>query len=220
MPPDLPPWEVIERLDPYLTPDRKVRIERVIAGRTDTVAVVVEGLMNQGNISAVMRTAEALGFHRMHIVEAAGRFKKSARTTQGAEKWLKIDRWSDPESCAAALREAGYRIVVTHLSSEAESIDRFDFTRRTALVFGNEEYGVSERMLALADARCILPMTGFTRSFNISVAAALSLYHAYRDRIDRLGVHGDLGPAEREALQAQYYRLSVRRADMLLARPA
>ncbi len=211
------PSAVVDRLAPYLSDRRKARIEQVVAGRTDTVATVVEGLTNLGNISAVMRSAEALGFHRFHIVEAAGRFKTSARTTQGADKWLDITRWEDADACVAGLRDAGYAIVVTHLSDDAVPIDAIDFTRKTALVLGNEEHGVSERMRALADTCCIIPMAGFTQSFNISVAAAVSLYHAYLDRLRRQGFHGDLTPEAVDALRARYYRLSVKHADAILA---
>jgi tRNA (guanosine-2'-O-)-methyltransferase len=210
------PGAIIDRLGPYLSDRRKARIEQVVAGRTDTVATVVEGLTNLGNISAVMRSAEALGFHRFHIVEAAGRFKTSARTTQGADKWLDITRWEDADACVAGLRAAGYTIVVTHLSDDAVPIDTIDFTRKTALVLGNEQHGVSERMRALADTCCIIPMAGFTQSFNISVAAAVSLYHAYQDRLRRQGFHGDLSPEAVDALRARYYRLSVKHADAIL----
>lgn len=218
MPADaLPPITVAERLAPYLSEPRKARIDQILEGRTNTVATVVEGLVNVGNVSAVMRSAEALGFHRFHVVETAGRFKRSSRTSQGADKWLDIYRWPDADSCVQALRDEGYAIVVTHLSESAVPIDTIDFTKKTALVLGNEQFGVSERMLALADTACIIPMVGFSQSFNISVAAAVSLYHAYQDRIRRQGRQGDLTPEERHALRAHYYRLSVRRADALLA---
>ncbi|MEZ4702303.1 MAG: RNA methyltransferase [Rhodothermales bacterium] len=213
----LPPAVVIERLSPFLTEPRKERIEHVLAGRTHTVATVVEGLINQGNISAVMRSAEALGFHRFHVIEAQGHFKRSSRTSQGADKWLDITRWETPDACVESLREAGYRIAVTHLSPDAVPIDTLDFTRKTALVLGNEQHGVSERMRELADTCCMIPMLGFTQSFNISVAAAVSLYHAFQDRVRRQGRQGDLTEAERDALRARYYALSVKNADALLA---
>lgn len=213
----LPPATIVERLEPFLSEPRRARIKKVLEGRTNTVATVVEGLINVGNVSAVMRSAEALGFHRFHVVETAGRFKRSSRTSQGADKWLDIHRWPDADSCVQALRADGYRIVVTHLSDSAVPIDTIDFTQKTALVLGNEQSGVSQRMLALADTSCIIPMVGFSQSFNISVAAAVSLYHAYQDRVRRQGRQGDLSVEEQDALRAHYYRLSVRRAEALLA---
>ncbi len=219
----LAPAQVIEILTPYLTEARMARIDAVLAGRTYTVAPVVEGLINTGNISAVMRTAEALGFQAFHIIthqehDEGIRYKTSERTTQGADKWLDVWRWPSPQACVTHLKTQGYQIVVTHLDDRAVPIDTVNFTQKTALVFGNERDGVSEAMLALADRTCLVPMAGFTQSFNISVAAAVCLYHARQDRLARRGRHGDLSEAQREALRAFFYLKSVRSARQILTR--
>lgn len=214
------PEVVVERLRPYLSPARQARIEAVLDGRTYTVAPVVEGLVNTGNVSAVMRSAEALGFQPFHIITGPARFKQSKRTTQGAEKWLDVHVWPTPAACVAHLRARGYAIVATHLDPTAVPLDTLDFTQKTALVFGNERDGVSEALLALADRRCVIPTPGFVESFNISVAAAVALYHAYRDRLARQGRHGDLTEAERAHLRAGFYLRAVRHAGRILRQGA
>lgn len=211
------PEEIVTHLTPYVSAERARRIDAVLDGRTRTVVPVVEGLVNLGNVSAVMRTAEALGYQFFHVVTGGDSFKNSQRTTQGAEKWLDVFRWTAPQDCAAYLKDHGYRIAATHLDERSVTIDRLDFTQRTALVFGNERDGVSKAMLELADDHVIIPMSGFVQSFNISVAAAVALYHAYRNRMDRQGRHGDLTDAERAELRAVFYLRSVRRAEHLLA---
>lgn len=208
----------MRRLAPFLSAERRERIEAVLDERTYAVATVVEGLANSGNVSAVMRTAEALGFQRFDVVTGAAPYKHSRRTTQGAQKWLDVHVWETPRDCVLALREAGYRIVVTHLDDTALPVERFDFTRKTALVLGNELNGISPAMLELSDARCVVPMAGFAQSFNISVAAALVLYQARRDRIARLGRSGDLTPTERERLQADFTVRALRNARAILER--
>lgn len=214
----LAPERVEALLRPHMTEARWEGIRRVVAGRTYEVATVVEGLINTGNVSAVMRSAEALGCQRFHIITGGGDFKHSQRTSRGAEKWLDVWRWDDPASCAAHLREHGYRIVATHLSDEAVPIDEIDFTQRTALVFGNEVGGVSEDMLREADQQCIVPTSGFVESFNISVAAAISLYHARQDRLRRQGEHADLTADQQAALRARFCLRSVNRAEEILRR--
>lgn len=219
----LSPFEVVQHLQPYLTEARQQRMEAVLAQRTYTVATVVEGIINTGNIHAVMRSAEALGFPGFHVItneeeEAETRYKSSGRASQGAEKWLDVQLWSTPSACARYLKAQGYQIVVTHLNDNAQPIDAFDFTQKTALVFGNERDGVTPAMQAVADHSCIIPMQGFTQSFNISVAAAVSLYHAYHDRITRQGFQGDLTEAERMMLRAQYYLRGINHAQDILAR--
>ncbi len=210
------PEEIVEVLASYLTDERRARIEEVLDGRTRGVATVVEGLVNMGNVSAVMRSAEALGYQPFHVITGEASFKNSRRTSQGAEKWLDVYRWETAADCAAYLHEAGYHIVATHLDETSIPIDDVDFSKSTAVVFGNERDGVSQEMLELADERVIVPMVGFVRSFNISVAAAVTLYHAFRDRKDRCGKHGDLTARERAELRAVYYLRCVRAAEEIL----
>jgi tRNA (guanosine-2'-O-)-methyltransferase len=212
------PSRVVEVLDPFISESRRIRIERVLDGRTMTVAVVVDGIADTGNVGAVMRTAEGLGFLAFHVVAGGAPYKHSTRTSQGAEKWLDLHLWPTPHHGAAYLKGAGYRIVAAHLDGASVSIDEIDFTQPTAIVFGNERDGVSEDMLALSDAHCVIPMTGFAQSFNISVAAAVGLYHAYRDRLHRTGRHGDLTPEQRDVIRAVYYLRSVNRAREIVRR--
>lgn len=179
---------------PLLTQGRKARIERVLSCRTFRVAPVVEGLVNTGNVCAVMRTAEGLGFQPFYVINNGENFKYSERITHGAEKWLSLWQWPDPPSCATFLRKQGYRIVATALNASSIPLTDLDFTQPTALVWGNEAQGVTDAMLAKADQTCYIPMSGFTESLNISVAAAVSLFHAYEQRIQAQGYHGDLTP--------------------------
>ena len=210
------PQQVIELLLPHISSDRIHRLQSVVRERTDTIATVVEGLINRGNVSAVMRSAEALGFYKFHVIEGGEKFKNSTRTSQGAEKWLDVQTWASPAECIGYLKNAGYTVVATHLSDQSVPIDELDFTQRTALVFGNEAGGVSPETLALADQLSIIPMTGFVQSFNISVAAAVALYHAYRDRIRRQGYNGDLTDEERLDLLARYCVKGVKNAEKIL----
>lgn len=207
---------IVEWLRPYVTAHRQQRIEQVLEGRTYTVVPVIEGLANTGNISAVMRSAEALGYQGFGIIKGnVQKYKTSERTSQGADKWLDVWTWPTAAEAVPALKAAGYRVVATTLDAAAP-IDTFDFTVPTALVFGNEVEGVSKELLAQADARCVIPIVGFTQSFNISVAAAIALYHAQRDRLARQGRHGDLSPAWKAALRAVFYLRSVQKAGVLL----
>ena len=207
--------EIVEVLGAYLTSERRERIAAVVAGRTYSVVPVMEGLYDRGNVSAVLRSAEALGYQAVHNIDSCQNFKEAKRVTQGAEKWLDITVWEQTAPCLAHLRERGYRILATHLE-DAQPITDFAFDVPTALIFGNEKEGVSEEALAAADARVVLPMSGFTQSFNISVAAALCLYEIQQDRIRRMGTHGDLSDAEQVRLTAALYLRSIEFAEHAL----
>ena len=214
---DWSPEFIVEHLEQYVSEQRRSRIEAVLNQRSNTVVPVIEGLANSGNVSAVMRSAEAMGFHQFHIIENNDHFKHSERTSKGAEKWLMVQKWTTPKECVEYLHQKQYKVVVTHLDDTAVPIQEINFTQRTAFVFGNEKAGASEDMLRLADQRCVIPMNGFVESFNISVAAAIGFYHAFLNRIQLQGYHGDLTEEEKLALRATYYQRSVKQADRILS---
>ena len=195
---------ILKHIGPLLTAERRQKIDRVVGGRNFESAVVLESIYDRGNISAVMRTAEGLGFANFHVIETHEKFKESQRVTQGADKWVEVKKWKSTGDCVKSLKDQGYRICVTTLEA-SKPLSEIDFSGKTALVLGNEKEGASAEMVAAADERIIIPMPGFVQSFNISVAGALCLYHIFRDRTERRGRNADLTQTEQEILKAVYY---------------
>ena len=214
----LSPHDVVTILEPQLSEQRKRKIERVLAARTDDITVVIEGMVDLGNVSAVMRSAEGFGIHSFHTIDTANVYKRSRRITRGTDKWLDRYRWEDVDSCYAHLRFGGYRIVVATTGVGAEPIAETDLSQRVALVFGNELAGVSRRAEELADVRMTIPMTGFAESFNVSVAASIALYEARKSRRTRYGLGGRLGDIERATVRAVWYLKSVRESRLVVER--
>lgn len=176
---------VLRLLSEQLTDERKKRIREVIEQRTFDVSVVCEGIYDKGNVSAVMRSAEAFGFAPFHVIENSEKFKNSSRITRGSEKWLEIQKWKSSSECLTFLKKQQRQLIVTSLDADIsidDASERIDFSKPCALVLGNEKEGVSEEMLAAADYKIKIPMYGFVQSFNISVAAALCLYHISQKR--------------------------------------
>ncbi|WP_373999205.1 TrmH family RNA methyltransferase [Bdellovibrio bacteriovorus] len=196
---------VLEKIGPLLTDDRRQKIERVVSLRNFDTAVVLEGIYDRGNISAVMRSAEGLGFGNFHVIETQEKFKEANRVTQGADKWVEVQKWKKTSDCVKSLKQQGYKICVTHLDAKSKPLHEIDFSGKVALVLGNEKDGVSPEMIAAADETIIIPMTGFVQSFNISVAGALSLYHIGQDRLKKLGTNASLTEEEQAILRAHYY---------------
>lgn len=197
--------DVIKYLGPQLTDERKLKIDQVVKQRCFGVSVVLEDIYDRGNASAVFRSSEAMGFGQVHLIQKNEKFKESQRTTAGADKWLEVKKWWSTSDCVQELKRQKKKIVVTHLSSQSIPIHEFDFSQDCALVLGNEKDGVSPEMIQASDAAVILPMQGFVQSFNISVAAALSLWHIREDRNKRLGKSADLTSEQQEILKAHYY---------------
>jgi tRNA (guanosine-2'-O-)-methyltransferase len=167
-----------------MTPDREKRLKYVLQNRQPDLTVVLENVFDPHNISAVMRTCDAVGIQDMYVLNTKiSRHKKwGARSSSSAAKWLTIHEHTDASLCFAELRKKFPVILTTHLSSSAVSLFEIDFTNPVALVFGNEHDGVSEEIRELADGNFVIPQVGMIRSLNISVACAVSLYEAFRQK--------------------------------------
>jgi tRNA (guanosine-2'-O-)-methyltransferase len=208
--------EIWELLGTRLTSHRQQRIRQVCRQRCQSLVPVLENIYDRGNISAVMRSAEAFGFYQFHVVEKAeAKFKAANRVTQGTDKWLKVERHRQASSSITKLKDQGYRVLATHLEASVP-IEEIDFTQKVAVVFGNEKDGVSDEMLDLVDGRFIYPMQGFAQSFNISVAAALTFSFAYWQRVQKLGKCGDLTEPQQDLLAANYVLRSLDNVESLV----
>lgn len=156
----------------------------VLAKRQPDLTVVLENVFDPHNISAVMRSCDAVGIQEIYILTTRiPRHKKwGAKSGSSAAKWLTIHQFDDAVACFTALRARYSSILTTHLSSDAIGLHQMDFTKPLALVFGNEHSGVSEEIRAMADGNFVIPQVGIIRSLNISVACAVTLYEAYRQK--------------------------------------
>lgn len=207
---------IIDTLLPLLTDERRDRIDAVVRARNYGLTVVLENLHDDGNLSAILRTCDAMGIQRINVALEDGQsFKSERNISLGAHKWLDIRVWPGTAPCLEDLRKHGYRIVATHLEASVP-LEAIDFSQKVAIVFGNEKLGVSDEVVRLCDQRVHLPMTGFVQSLNVSVAAGIALYHAIAARRAARGAEGDLTDAQLDALRARFYRRSVRSADLLL----
>ena len=195
----------------YLAPERKARIDEVVANRTRTLTVVMEAFCDPQNVNAVLRTCDGYGIQELHAVEGPmKRFDRNKKISQNADKWLDVHRWRSTAECLGHLRERGFAIYVTHLGRGTRPLADLSFAGPVALVFGNESRGVSDEALRLADATFAIPMRGFVQSFNVSVAAAIAIAQAVERREAARGRHGDLGEEEAAALRERFYVLAVK----------
>src|SRR5690606_14369608 len=157
------------------TERRQQRIRAVLQRRQPDLTVVLENVHDPHNVAAVLRSCDAVGILRVHVVYTIEEPPKEpfARTTSAsAAKWIEVVRHDSIEGCYEALRSEGLRILATALAPESQDLYSLDLRQPTALVFGNEHRGVSEEAAKLADGLVIIPMMGMVQSLNISVACA------------------------------------------------
>lgn len=168
-----------------MTPERSGRLLSVLNKRQPDLAIVLENVFDPHNISAVMRTCDAVGVQDLYVLNTKiPRHKKwGARSSSSAAKWLTIHQYDEASLCFQDLRSRYKHIFTTHLSSDAVSLYEIDFTESVALIFGNEHAGVSEELRSMADGNFIIPQMGIIQSLNISVACAVSIYEALRQKM-------------------------------------
>ncbi len=169
-----------------MTPERTTKITRVLNNRQPGLIVVLENVHDPHNISAVLRTCDAVGvqdvFVLTTIIPRHKRFGKNSAAS--ADGWLTIHQYENTAECMEAVRKKCDKIYATHLGVQSHSLYDLNLSERVALVFGNEHAGVTEECLSYCDGNFIIPMAGMVQSLNISVACAITLYEAFRQRLN------------------------------------
>jgi len=165
------------------SPERTEKIDRALALRQPTLTVVLENIHDVHNMNAILRSCDAVGVEKIHLLYYIESFPKLAHgSSSGAYKWLEYERHTDVRSCFDKLHAEGYQILATRIDDKARSLYDCDFTKPTAIVMGNEHRGISDEVIQLADNTVYIPMMGMAESLNVSVASAVCLFEAFRQR--------------------------------------
>lgn len=173
-----------------MQPEREHKIRSVIRQSQPDLTVVLENIFDPLNISAVLRSCDAVGVREVFVVYTKKYLDKRGlilgkRTSGGTFKWIDVYIFDDLEECFRRVRERYGRILATRLGEQSESLYALDLTQPTALLFGNEDEGISAEALSMADGNFLIPQAGFAESLNISVACAVSLFEARRQRAEK-----------------------------------
>lgn len=165
------------------TPERRARMEHVLAQRQKDLTLVLANIHDPHNVSAIYRSCDAFGVPEVHLYYTHTAFPALGRkTSASARKWVDSVRHKDRESLLAALRAGGRQILATSCTPAARPLREWDFTRPTAVIMGNEHSGVDPELADVVDGELYIPMRGMIQSFNVSVAAAVILAEAARQR--------------------------------------
>ena len=167
-----------------MTSERRNKLLAVLNRRQSNLTVVLENVFDPHNVSAVMRTCDAVGIQDMYTINTRIPPHKEwgFKSSSSARQWVTAHQFTSVQECFETLRSKYDRILTTHLGEDSISVYDIDFRGSIALIFGNETYGVSEEIRVLADGNFVIPQMGIIRSLNISVACAVSIYEAYRQK--------------------------------------
>jgi tRNA (guanosine-2'-O-)-methyltransferase len=169
---------------------RLAKLESVLRQRQPDLTVVMENIHDPHNVSAMLRSCDAAGVMEAQLLYNTESFPRiGKKSSASAGKWVERRKFKAVPECYATLHEEGFRIYATRLDERSQSLYDVDLTRKVAIVFGNEHRGVSDEAARQADGIIRIPMFGMIQSLNVSVACAITLFEALRQRLK----HGDYG---------------------------
>ncbi|MEJ2502678.1 MAG: tRNA (guanosine(18)-2'-O)-methyltransferase TrmH [Gemmatimonadota bacterium] len=199
-----------------MTPERFRRLKWILARRQHDLTVLMDRVHKPHNFSAVVRTCDAVGVRRAHIVPApdyrAGARTRS-RTAMGASRYVPVVRHASLGGALEELRAQGMQVVAAHPSRDSADFRAIDYTAPTAILVGTELEGLSDAALEAADRRIAVPMEGAVASLNVSVAAAVVLFEAQRQRSEA-GMYETSLPDTEEIRQTLFEWAYPRIADL------
>jgi tRNA (guanosine-2'-O-)-methyltransferase len=209
--------KLIRHLSKFITPRRRKLFSEILGNRTRYITVVLEDIFQPQNASAVLRTCECFGIQDVHIIENRNQYTLNPDVVLGADKWLHLKKYNGKEfntpDAIRQLRQAGYRLVATTLGKESTNLEDFDLQKgKAALFFGTELTGLTGTVIEQADEYLQIPIFGFTRSFNISVSAAIILHHLTY-QLHRSGIGWQLGKGEMEEIMLEWLKRSIRHPE-------
>ena len=207
---DLDAAAIARVLEEFVRPERAARLRSVFASRLDSVTVVMDAPHDPHNGAAVIRSCDAFGVQRLHIVERLEGFLVSNTVARGSERWVDVRTHAGVEEAVAALAASGHELCATHPEGDLLPADLATLPR-PAIVMGNERTGIVAALHAACRHSVRIPMRGFAESLNVSVTAAILLHAAASGR------PGDLDPREQELLYARALVLTVPHAPEILA---
>ena len=212
-----PSDRIIETLVPFLTEERIETIDKVLANRMRSVQIAIERPYDIHNGLAVVRTAEALGVSHIHFINAQMKKGQGKGTTKGTMKWVHLHRHPSLEE----FHEARGNFILAGASADGErDLEALPLESPICFLFGNEKEGISEKAKQECDLLFRVPMFGMVESYNLSVAAAMTLYDYLKRKREALKKGGDLSIQEMIEEKARFYvrSLGIEQSSEILKR--
>ncbi len=211
--------KIIEYLKQFVTENRQTRLAEILGNRTRHVTVVLEDLFQAQNISAVLRTCDCYGVQDVYVIQHRNEFEANKEISMGADKWLTIHEFPHSEhnvkECIDRLHEQGYWVAATLPDEQKRTIFDLPVEQKTAFLFGTELTGLSEEAVKYADGNILIPMYGFTESFNISNSAAIILSH-FTEKMRHSNVRWQLSDEDKEEIYFDWLQKTVKNPDGLI----
>ena len=209
--------ETFDYLKQFLTDERLSKIEHFSQESSDFVLPVMEDVYQFRNAAAIVRSVEACGFHHVVALEEENVFNPNLKVTKGAETWVKVEKIPNNLDSLKEIKNRGYKILAVSPENNATMLPDYEVNEPIALVFGTELEGVSDEILDFADETLAIPMYGFTKSFNVSVAAAICMYEL-KQKLMKSGIDYKLSEEKLLEMKIRWAKNSIKSSEQILER--
>ena len=209
--------ETFDYLKQFLTDERLSKIEHFSQESSDFVLPVMEDVYQFRNAAAIVRSVEACGFHHVVALEEENVFNPNLKVTKGAETWVKVEKMPNNLDSLKEIKNRSYKILAVSPENNATMLPDYEVKEPIALVFGTELEGVSDEILDFADETLAIPMYGLTKSFNVSVAAAICMYEL-KQKLMKSGIDYKLSEEKLLEMKIRWTVNSIRSGEELLER--
>lgn len=209
--------EIYDYLQQFLTDERLSKIEHFSKESSDFVLPVMEDVYQFRNAAAIVRSVEACGFHHVVALEEENVFNPNLKVTKGAETWVQVEKMPNNLDSLKEIKSRGYRILAVSPEKNATMLPDYEVKEPIALVFGTELESVSDEILDFADETLAIPMFGFTKSFNVSVAAAICMYEL-KQKLMKSGIEYQLSDQKLLELKIRWAKNSIKSSEQILER--
>ena len=209
--------EIYDYLQQFLTNERLSKIEHFSKESSDFVLPVMEDVYQFRNAAAIVRSVEACGFHHVVALEEENVFNPNLKVTKGAETWVQVEKMPNNLDSLKEIKSRGYKILAVSPEKNATMLPDYEVKEPIALVFGTELEGVSDEILDFADETLAIPMFGFTKSFNVSVAAAICMYEL-KQKLIKSGIEYQLSDEKLLELKIRWAKNSIKSSEQILER--
>ena len=209
--------KTFEYLQQFLTDDRLEKINHFAPESSDFILPVIEDVFQFRNAAAIVRSVEACGFHKIVAMESENQFNPNLRVTKGAETWMEVERLPHNIDSLKKIKNRGYKMVAVSPEKNATLLADFKLTEPVALIFDTEKEGVTPEILDFAEETLAIPMYGFTRSFNVSVAAAICVY-ALKQKLINSNLEYKLSEEKLWEMKVRWAVNSIKSGEQILAK--
>lgn len=209
---------ITEYLSQFVTENKKTKIARVLENRTRHITLALENIFQSHNASATLRTCELLGVQDIHVIEHNNAYSVSCGVARGSAKWVTLRKYGkkntdNTAACYENLRSSGYKIYAASPHKDGFTPDTLPLYEKAAVIFGTEEEGLTDYALSQADGFFMIPMYGFTESFNVSVSVGIA-FSRLIERLRASDINWGLTEEEKAQLTLDWYRRIVKRSDL------